>query len=240
MQVTVGQAEFVVADDEFVPFWRRVVAGDWEPASFHVLDRMLKPGSTLVDIGAWIGPLTLYGAGLADRCHAVEPDPRARDGLLANISRNPGLADRVRVHPVAIGATAGPARLGNITSVVGGDSMSSLLFGTAATSWPVECVTLEEFISGIDPPHLALVKIDIEGAEVEVLGGSRDYIERVHPPLFLSIHGRFWSDPLPRMKELVDILSSYREVMTTEFLPLDPRYLLEDEALHGLFELVAV
>ncbi|HEY5880194.1 MAG TPA: FkbM family methyltransferase [Nakamurella sp.] len=201
---------------------------------------MLTPGSTFVDVGAWIGPLALYGAGLADRCHAVEPDPIARDGLLANVARNPKLADRIRVHPVAIGAAAGSARLGNITSAAGGDSMSSLLFGTAATSWTVECVTLEEFISDIDPPRVALVKIDVEGAEVEVLGGSRDYIERWHPPLFLSVHGRFWSDPLPRMKELVDILSSYREVMTTEFLPFDPLRLLDDDILHGLFELVAV
>ncbi len=240
MRVQVGDVEFFVEEDEFVPFWRRVIDRDWEPASFGVLDRMLTADSTFVDIGAWIGPLTLYAANLAHQCHAVEPDPRARAGLLANIARNPGLAERVHVHSVAVGEVAGAARMGSITSDNGGDSMSSLLFGAAATSWAVECVTLEELISGIDLTSPGLVKIDIEGAEVEVLNGSRDYLEKVHPALFLSVHGRFWADPLPRMRLLLDVLSTYQEILTPEFVPIDRQCLLDQRHLGGLFELVAV
>ena len=240
MRVQVRNVEFSVEEDEFGPFWRRVVDGCWEPASFRVLDRMLTADSTFVDIGAWIGPLTLYAANLADRCHAVEPDPRARAGLLANVACNPGLADRIKVRSVAVGEVAGKARMGSITSDVGGDSMSSLLFGTAATSWVVECVTLEGLMSGFDIAGLGLVKIDIEGAEVEVLNGSRGFIEKTHPPLFLSVHGRFWPDPLPRMRVLLDVLSTYHELLTPEFVPIDRRCLLDQDHLGGLFELVAV
>ncbi len=220
MRVQVRNVEFSVEEDEFGPFWRRVVDGCWEPASFGVLDRVLTADSTFVDIGAWIGPLTLYAANLADRCHAVEPDPRARAGLLANVACNPGLADRIQVHSAAVGEAVGQAHMGSITSDVGGDSMSSLLFGTAATSWVVECVTLEGLISGFDIPSLGLVKIDIEGAEVEVLNGSREYVEKTHPPLFLSVHGRFWPDPLPRMRVLLDVLSAYDEILTPSSCPL--------------------
>ena len=238
MKVQVRDVEFHVWEDEFAPFWRRVTAGDWEPASFGVLDRMLTTDSTFLDIGAWIGPLTLYAANLAPRCHAVEPDPRARAGLLANIARNPRLAGRIQVHPEAVGEVSGQGRMGNITSDVGGDSMSSLLFGTAANAWAVECVTLEGLISGIGTP--SLVKIDIEGAEVEVLNGSREYIEKSRPPLFLSVHGRFWPDPLPRMRALLDVLMAYREILTPEFVPIDRRRLLDQHHLGGLFEILAV
>ena len=238
MKVQVRDVEFHVEEDEFAPFWRRVTAGDWEPASFGVLDRMLTTDSTFLDIGAWIGPLTLYAANLAPRCHAVEPDPRARAGLLANIARNPRLAGRIQVHPEAVGEVSGQGRMGNITSDVGGDSMSSLLFGTAANAWAVECVTLEGLISGIGTP--SLVKIDIEGAEVEVLNGSREYIEKSRPPLFLSVHGRFWPDPLPRMRALLDVLLAYREILTPEFVPIDRRRLLDQHHLGGLFEILAV
>lgn len=238
MKVQVRDVEFHVEEDEFAPFWRRVTAGDWEPASFGVLDRMLTTDSTFLDIGAWIGPLTLYAANLAPRCHAVEPDPRARAGLLANIARNPRLAGRIQVHPEAVGEVSGQGRMGNITSDVGGDSMSSLLFGTAANAWAVECVTLEGLISGIGTP--SLVKIDIEGAEVEVLNGSREYIEKSRPPLFLSVHGRFWPDPLPRMRALLDVLLAYREILTPEFVPINRRRLLDQHHLGGLFEILAV
>jgi len=238
MKVQVRDVEFHVEEDEFAPFWRRVTAGDWEPASFGVLDRMLTTDSTFLDIGAWIGPLTLYAANLAPRCHAVEPDPRARAGLLANIARNPRLAGRIQVHPEAVGEVSGQGRMGNITSDVGGDSMSSLLFGTAANAWAVECVTLEGLISGIGTP--SLVKIDIEGAEVEMLNGSREYIEKSRPPLFLSVHGRFWPDPLPRMRALLDALMAYREILTPEFVPIDRRRLLDQHHLGGLFEILAV
>ena len=238
MRVQVGEVEFFVEEDEFGPFWRRVADGDWEPASFGVLDRMLTADSTFLDVGAWIGPLTLYAANLAQQCHAVEPDSRARAGLLANVARNPRLAGQIHVHPEAVWDVNGEAQMGNITSDVGGDSMSSLLFGTAANSWAVECVTLESLISGIDMP--SLVKIDIEGAEVEVLNGSRDYLEQLHPPLFLSVHGRFWSDPLPRMRALLDVLSPYREILTPEFVPIDRQCLLDQPHLSGLFEILAV
>jgi FkbM family methyltransferase len=238
MRVQIRDVEFHVEEDEFAPFWRRAAAGDWEPASFGVLDRMLHADSTFLDIGAWIGPLTLYAANLASWCHAVEPDPRARAGLITNIARNPGLAGRIQVHPEAVGEASGQGRMGNITSGAGGDSMSSLLFGTAANAWDVECVTLERLISGIGPP--SLVKIDIEGAEVEVLHGSREYIDRTRPPLFLSVHGRFWPDPLPRMQALLDVLSAYREILTPEFVPIDRQSLLDQHHLGGLFEILAV
>jgi len=238
MQIRVRDIEFFVEEDEFAPFWRRVCDGDWEPASFAVLDRMLTPGSTFLDIGAWIGPLTLYAASLAQKCHAVEPDPRARTGLMANIACNPRFAERIQVHPEAVGEIRGEAQMGNITSDFGGDSMSSLLFGTAQNAWTVECVTLDELIGSMDVP--SLVKMDIEGAEVEVLNGSRNYIEEVRPPLFLSVHGRFWPDPVSRMRTLLGILSAYHDILTPEFLPIDRQCLLDQHHLAGLFEILAI
>jgi FkbM family methyltransferase len=240
MQVQVGDISFAVQDDEFEWFWKQVADHQWEPDSFEVLHRLLAADSTFVDVGAWIGPLTLYGAHLAGGCHAVEPDPRARAVLTANVALNPDFNDRIHVHSVAVAEFEGAAKLGNITSRAGGDSMSSLLFGDAPTSWVVDCFTLEGLINKLDIDKVGLIKIDIEGAEVEVLSGSWSYIETVKPPLFLSVHGRFWSDPLPRMQRLVDILSTYQEILTPQFLRIDPRTFLDADHLGGLFEIVAL
>jgi FkbM family methyltransferase len=240
MQVQMGDIAFTVQDDEFGLFWKQVANHAWEPDSFDVLRRLLTPDSTFVDVGAWIGPLTLYGAHLARRCHAIEPDPCARAALTANVALNPDLSDRISVHPAAVAEFEGTAKLGNITSRAGGDSMSSLLFGDAPTSWVVDCITLEGLINRLGIGKVGLVKIDIEGAEVEVLSGSRSYIESAKPPLFLSVHGRFWPDPLPRMQRLLNVLSAYREILTPKFLPVDPQTFLDEDHLGGLFEIVAL
>lgn len=242
MDVTVGRHRFAVVNDEYGPFWQRVSARDWEPDSFAVLDHFLTATSTFLDVGAWIGPLTLYAARLAGACHAIEPDERARACLAANISVNPDLMDRITIHPVAIAESAGPGRLGSVTSRVGGDSMSSLLYSDAPATWPVDCVTLEDFVGilGPDAVRLDLVKLDIEGTEVEVLSGSRHYLQRNRPPLFVSVHARFWADPLPRLERLLDVLSCYHELLTPRLVPLDRRRLLDADHQHGLFELVAI
>ena len=112
----VGDVSFAVQRDAFEWFWRRVTDGKWEPDSFDVLRRLLTPDSTFVDIGAWIGPLTLYGAHLAGHCYAVEPDPRAWATLTANIALNSDLSDRIGVHSVAVAEFEGTESLGNITS----------------------------------------------------------------------------------------------------------------------------
>jgi FkbM family methyltransferase len=240
VHVSVRAQSFVVQEDAFAAFWARVAAGDWEPDSFGVIDRLVAPGTTFVDLGAWIGPLTLYAAFVAGSVEAVEPDPVARATLQANIELNPRLADRIRVHAVAIGDRSGLARLGNITSASGGDSMSSLLYENARTSWAVDCTTLDRFLAAIDGPPPSLIKIDTEGTEVELLDAARDWLAATHPPLLLSVHARFWPDPYPRLTRLVDLLSSYRELLTPWFSPMTPRDLLDDEHAHGVFELVAV
>ena len=245
MEVTVGSQRFVVTDDEHAAFWDRVTAGDWEPDSFRVLDRMLLPGCTFVDVGAWIGPLTLYAATVAGCCHAFEPDPVARAALEANLRLNPALARRVVVHAEAVAARPGPVRLGNITSERGGDSMSSLLFAGADTGWEVPSVTLSEVLTMVattPASPLGLVKIDIEGSEVEVLEAALEMIEDQHPPLFLSVHPRFWEDTGPRQRRLevlASVLSSYPEVLTAALEPMALESMFDQDHRGGLFELLA-
>jgi FkbM family methyltransferase len=240
MDVKVRAQSFAVRVDTFAAFWARVAAGDWEPDSFAVIERFVVPGTTFVDIGAWIGPLTLYAASVAGAVHAIEPDPVARAVLQANIGLNPRLAERIQVHAVAVGAKTGSARLGNITSACGGDSMSSLLYADAPVSWAVDCTTLDRFLTAVDGPVPSLIKIDTEGTEVELLDAARDWLAATRPPLLLSVHARFWPDPYPPLTRLAELLSGYRELLTPWFSPLDPQTLLDDEHAHGVFELVAM
>jgi FkbM family methyltransferase len=71
----------------------------WEPAETRLVTRFVRPGMTVVDVGARQGYFTLLfatGVGRDGQIYAFEPDPRNREILHANLRLN-GFLDRVKV-----------------------------------------------------------------------------------------------------------------------------------------------
>ncbi len=52
-------------------------ASGFEPDLFDALDEHIHPGSVFIDIGAWIGFVSIYAAQLGATVHSYEPDPAA-------------------------------------------------------------------------------------------------------------------------------------------------------------------
>lgn len=155
-------------DDDQPTFWDRVEAGGWEPGTLAVLDRLVGPGTTFLDLGSWVGALSLYAAGQGARVFAVEADPAAVSQLRRNLAANPDLAARVTVLPRAVAAEVGPVRLGACRKP--GDSMSSvLLAGDGPASWLVDAITPDDLVAAIGPTDELFVKLDIEGGEYTLL-----------------------------------------------------------------------
>src|SRR5438094_973156 len=137
---------------------------------------LLRPGDRVVDGGAHIGYLTL----LASRCvgpsgevHAFEPVPRTFAALGENVRLNH--ATNIRTNRVALGARAGELEL-----EVPIDPEGEGLLAWGATSvrlrrGPIErapAMTLDEYARGYGFARIALLKLDLEGAELAALGGS--------------------------------------------------------------------
>ena len=94
--VTVGGCTFMVVAGRHDEFWDTCEKG-WEATTFAVLTSRLTTGSTLVDVGAWIGPMTLVAAACGARVVAYEPDPAAADELRDNVAANPGFGALVTI-----------------------------------------------------------------------------------------------------------------------------------------------
>lgn len=124
-------------------------------------------GCVLLDIGANIGIFSLAAARLFPdtRIYAFEPNPEAYSRLVRNL----GLNNTANVHPVnrAVYSQCG---------VVGFSDGSSTSMGSVIDSGTlsVEAVTLDSLCSQKAIDHIGLIKIDVEGAEVEVLRGARE------------------------------------------------------------------
>src|SRR6185295_3331065 len=72
-------------------FWGEWERGTWEPGTREAIESHVTPGSTYVDIGAWIGPTVLWAAPIAARVLALEPDPVAYLLLVENTKHLPNV-----------------------------------------------------------------------------------------------------------------------------------------------------
>jgi FkbM family methyltransferase len=151
---------------------RDFLFGLYDQRELSLMRRFLAPGGDMVDVGAHVG-MYAVAAGLAlrgrGRVLAFEPNPEARRQLEQNLALNG--CDNVEVLPVAVTARAGEALLH--VPATRDPSFSSLGGGRFAEGEPVRVptTTLDEAVMsrGLSP---AFVKIDVEGAELDVLDGA--------------------------------------------------------------------
>ena len=137
-------------------------------------------GAVILDVGASTGVFSLYAAASAPRSRliALEPMPSAYALLRDNVRLN-GFEGRVEVHHAAVAAETGEIEL-----FIEADGLffpSVLAPGaTNAKSVRVPSVTLAEALERHAPDGVDLLKLDIEGAEYDVLyGASPETLSRI-------------------------------------------------------------
>ena len=166
-QVSFGRASFAVADDKDT-FWDRFDAGTWEVGTLSAIERLVRPGMVVIDIGAWVGPISLTAAALGATVIAVEPDARAFELLDVNIGANPSLKGRIT--PINKAAHVEKTRIHLASPKKMGDSMGSVLaVGRGRQQWEADTVTPAEIAALAGDADRILVKIDIEGGEYALL-----------------------------------------------------------------------
>lgn len=127
---------------------------------------------SIVDCGANVGAATVW---LADRAPsativAVEPSAAALSLLTSNIERN-GLAGRVTVVPVALGATSGTGQLTPSDATVGTQVHPGAI-GPIGSSRSVSVITFGELLGATGLTNVDLLKLDCEGCEYGLICAS--------------------------------------------------------------------
>jgi len=211
-------------------FWRKATAGRWEPETLALLARHLDRNSDYLDIGAWIGPTVLYGARKARHVWAFEPDPVAFRALSWNIELN-GLTN-VSALPAAIWDHVGIARMAGYRGEAG-DSTTSLLNATGEAGSDVLTIGWDDFVGSADLSAVSLVKIDIEGAEFDVLPRLAPWLEAHRPALLLSTHAPYLDEGTRqnRMQTLAETLAFYGGWQDTKGQAMTADDLMTDDAL---------
>lgn len=138
-----------------------------EPGSLSILRKLLQVGSTFIDTGANVGLFSVAAGriiGPSGKIVAIEPAPGTVGALQTTLRLN-GLASIADIHQVAAGRRAGMAQL-NVSPICG---LSSLLPLDEVTSLVEVQVSALDDIIGSHP--VDVVKVDVEGWELEVFAG---------------------------------------------------------------------
>lgn len=150
----------------------------------------LIPYGPVIDIGAYCGTHTLWFAKMCKRqVIAFEPVRESFDFLVANVKRN-NVEDLVTCLNVGIGERNGRANYQRHDfENTGTDTL------VADPNGIIEVVPLDHF----NFSDVALIKIDVEGMELDVLQGALHTIERWRPLIYVEA-----PDTITRVRELLE------------------------------------
>lgn len=160
-----------------------MVIGRYEPAIQAVLESTLRAGDVAFDIGANLGYFTLVMAkqvGPRGRVVSFEPDPEMFSALTRNVGRNVGDSDGIIAVPAALGAEAGAGRFARGSRSTRGKVVS------AGGDLEVDLMKVDDAADRFGVPRL--LKIDVEGAELDVLRGAPTVLKSEKPLVLVELH----------------------------------------------------
>ena len=190
--------------------------GGFEYDTFRAYRKLLKPGNTVLDIGANIGAHTLplarcvYPAG---RIVAFEPTAYAYGKLRQNISLNPTIAGMIQAEQIML--------VGIDNSQVKPRLYSSWQIhealpdthpkhgGRLMDTTGARHMTLDQFVTRYNVAAVSLIKLDVDGHECQVLRGARELLRRDKPVLLTEIMPYGLEETGASLDELLEILAAH-------------------------------
>lgn len=158
--------------------------GSYEMALQTQFAQDVKPGQVVYDIGANVGFYSLLAArlvGPSGRVFSFEPLPSTVAYLKKHIELN--RLTNVEVTEAAVGSAMGTAML-----ELGPSSATTRVSTEGSVS--VQVVSIDAWRTARQGPGPQVVKIDVEGAEIQVLEGAKQTLQTFRPVIFLATHGK--------------------------------------------------
>jgi FkbM family methyltransferase len=167
--------------------------GSYSREILLVLDRILRPGMVVFDVGANLGEVAIFAAkrvAPGGKVVCFEPLSKLAGVLRENIARNPGI--QVEVVECGVADRIGSAPLFTLSGRFqreGDHAGLATLYAQQGRETPggtIPLTTLDHHC-GASESRVDLIKVDVEGAELPVLQGAHDLIGRFRPWLILEV-----------------------------------------------------
>lgn len=194
----------------------------------------VKPGDMVLDIGGHFGQYAVLLAALAGETGRVltfEPDPAAQKVLRQNLALNK-LTERVKVESVALFDEEGEHEFFSN----GADSMSSLALSGLGTNssaptverYRVRTTRLDDYLDSAKLASPTLVKLDTEGAEINILRGAKALLAS-DVTIVCELHPYVWPEFGTGFDEFLSLVKDAGK----EVKYLDPHLRIADGPKYG-------
>jgi FkbM family methyltransferase len=150
---------------------RNIYLGTYEPYDSALVRSHLKPGMTVIDVGANIGYYSLMAAaevGSNGRVISFEPNPELGQQLQQTIRKN--RIANLTLEPAGVSDVAGWANL--FVPKETGNNTATMIANEGGRPVPVPIVTLDEYLEQHQIYQVDFLKIDVEGFEPKVIQGG--------------------------------------------------------------------
>ncbi|MEB3189647.1 MAG: FkbM family methyltransferase [Snowella sp.] len=171
-----------------------IYLGVYEPETIKALQSLVKSGDIVLDIGANIGAITLPLAnlvGVAGQVIVFEPTAWAYGKLEKNLSLNSNLIDRIKAEQIMLldEGKEPPSLIYSSWSLVNEeDELTHPTHkGRLMTTDGVRGISLDRYIEENSVEKIDLIKLDVDGYELDVIKGASKTLSRYSPRIILEL-----------------------------------------------------
>ena len=165
------------------------VFGDYELPTIRFLRNILKTDSVCLDVGAQMGYLTLAMATSASRqtiVHSFEPESNNAERFRENVSLN--ALTNVTLHQTAVSTVDGTLKLYLSNDRNAGTHSTVYIESNVSPDFvEIPSTTLETFVRQQCLKTVDLIKIDVEGAEIDVINGAIEVLRQHKPVVIMEL-----------------------------------------------------
>ncbi len=167
--------------------------GEYSPSEYKLIQQLVRPGWTCVDVGANIGTITL-AMTRAKRVIAFEPQHFIHRLLECNLAMNSPY--NTMAIKAAVGAEPGEINI-PLFDYQKLDNYGAVSYNNWGTGEATPIVTLDELEEEVN-----FIKVDAEGMEIDVLKGAKNIINKYKPLLWVE------NDKPDKSRALIDYIYS--------------------------------
>jgi len=164
----------------------RYIIGNYEPELSKIIFNETQLGKQFVDIGANAGYFSLLASQYSNKkVISIEPMPENVQFLNEHIKMNK--INNIEVLPIAISDKNGEIEFSNSDNLSANTyKKESVMFKGEGIK--VQTISLQELAERNSLDSNCFIKIDVEGAEFDVLEGGKDFLKKHHPNLMVATH----------------------------------------------------
>lgn len=189
--------------------------GYFEPETVAAYRHLVRPGVTVLDVGANIGAHTLHLAvavGPRGRVIAFEPTAPAFERLARNVALNPEIGDRIILQQTMLLGRADaalPEALVSSWPLLPRSQLDPIAPGRPQPTTGAISARLDDVLRSASISSVAFVKLDVDGFELDVLQGARRLLEQSAPLILLELAPTQVDATGRRVEDVLDLLADH-------------------------------